>query len=153
MVAQTILLSLYSISCRMSIVLLQLCRGYGFINHEDLLLYSQTHGLLHTLRGSPVKWCLANVVASKLVRSIQSSDLGRILWGHSERPGSSMVGFHIAVRLFGVANQLLGGTVPSYWHPMEEKKDLFVLCHYCPICNRWINCKQWKQKFFEFSFF
>ena len=41
----------------------------------------------------------------------------------------------------------------SYWLLMEEKKtDNPVLCHYCPTCDIWINCKQWKSKFFEFLF-
>ena len=38
----------------------------------------------------------------------------------------------------------------SYWLLMEEKRTdnpvLPVLCHYCPMCNRWINCKQRKHK-------
>ena len=29
----------------------------------------------------------------------------------------------------------------------------FVLCHYCPTCDRWIKYKQWKQQFLSFSLF
>ena len=65
-----------------------------------ILYWSRKHSLLQTPE-EEIQWSdvLANVVVSKFLRRIQSSDLGRILLGNSEHPGSSMVGLHLPEKL------------------------------------------------------